>query len=26
LTSVKGKKGSYAETWANSNGYTFVPQ
>lgn len=24
LTSVHGYSGSYAETWANSNGYTFV--
>ena len=26
LQSIKGKKGSYAETWANENGYTFIAQ
>lgn len=24
--SIKGKSGSYAETWANENGYTFVAE
>lgn len=26
LTSIKGKAGSYAETWAKENGYTFIAE